>query len=125
MMWWLGLAALGVALADTWLLIVLPLPLWLTLAWAALSAALGWWLQRGEDLTLWSEIESDLQNGRLPTVEALDAMLAVLGGWALIAPGWLTDLGGGAMMVPLARRALIGPIRALLREWLGRRRNSG
>ena len=125
MMWWLGLAALGVALADTWLLIVLPLPLWLTLAWAALSAALGWWLQRGEDLTLWSEIESDLQNGRLPTVEALDAMLAVLGGWALIAPGWLTDLGGGAMMVPLARRALIGPIRALLREWLGRRRDSG
>ena len=123
--WWLGLAALGVALTDTWLLIVLPLPLWLTLAWAALSAGLGWWLQRGEDLTLWSEIESDLQNGRLPTIEALDAMLAVLGGWALIVPGWLTDLAGGAMMIPLARRVLIGPIRGVLREWLGHPRDSG
>ncbi len=116
MTWLLGLGALALALADVWLLLTLPLPLWLTIAGCAVTAGLGWWIQRGEDLTLWSELEADVRNGRVPTAEAIDAMLRVLAGWALIVPGWLTDLAGGIMMMPRVRQALIEPIRQELRR---------
>ena len=118
MTWVLGLLLSALALADAWLLIASPLSLWIIIAWCALTAALGWWGQRGEDLTLWSEIESDVQNGRVPTDEAVDAMLAVLGGWALIVPGWLTDVAGAFMMIPQARRASTRLIRQVVRNQL-------
>lgn len=119
MKWLVGLLVLFVALLDFWLLIALPLPLAATIVWGFASAALGWWLQRGEDLTLWTELESNVQNGRVPTWEALDAMLLVFAGWALIAPGWLTDTAGGIMMIPHVRRLAIEPIRYIVRVRLG------
>ncbi len=41
-------------------------------------------------------------------------MLVVLAGWALIVPGYLTDLAGAAVLVPPVRRFLVFPARALL-----------
>ena len=125
MMWMLGSLVSALALADAWLLIASPISLWTIVAWCALTAALGWWGQRGEDLTLWSEIESDVQNGRVPTDEAVDAMLAVLGGWALIVPGWLTDVAGGFMMIPQVRQASTRLIRRAVRTQLDGRRGNG
>ncbi|NIP72798.1 MAG: FxsA family protein, partial [Gammaproteobacteria bacterium] len=103
---------------EFWLMTALGQALAVVLLQAVATAVVGWWFARQEELSLWSELESDLQNGRVPTEEALDAMLVVLGGWGLIVPGWLTDLTGAALLVPAVRRLLMAPLRRLIREYL-------
>ena len=82
------------------------------------TGAVGWWFARREGLDLWSELESDLANGRLPTEEGLDAMLMLLGAWAMILPGLLTDLVGVALLVPLVRARAVPLVRNLMRQYL-------
>lgn len=121
MAWLVGLSLLILPGLEFWLLISLPFTLTAAIVQGCLTAAAGWWFSRGEGLDFWSELDSDLSNGRVPTEEGLDAMLVVAGGWALIAPGLLTDAAGAALLFPALRRRCIGPARALLRRYLIRK----
>lgn len=118
MVWVLAVLFLVVPWMEIWLLMSLDVALPVIVVQGAASAAVGWWFARGEDLSLWSDLESDIQNRRVPTEEGLDAMLTILGGWALIVPGWITDLAGAAVLVPAVRRLLIHPIRNAIRDYL-------
>ena len=118
MFWIVALLLLVVPALELWLMIRLDQPLPVVLVQGLVTAMVGWWFARREQLSLWTELESDIQNRRVPTEEALDAMLTVLGGWALIVPGWITDLLGAALLVPALRRLLIGPLRRTIRAWL-------
>jgi len=89
-----------------------------TVLWCSVTAALGWWFARGEDFSLWTLLEADLANGRVPTEEGVDALLELLGAWGLISPGVLTDLVGALLLVPPVRGMAVGPIRELLRSRL-------
>jgi UPF0716 protein FxsA len=87
--------------------------------WCLFTGAAGWWFARREELSLWTELESDLQNRRVPTAEGIDAMLQLIGAWGLILPGLLTDVLGCALLLPPVRAALVEPIRRYLKEsWL-------
>jgi len=118
MRWLVLLPLLVIPWLELWLVLRLDQSLVVVLLQGVATAAVGWWFARSEGLSLWSELESDLQNGRVPTEEALDAMLTVLGGWGLIVPGWITDLAGAALLVPAVRRLLIPTLRAILRDQL-------
>jgi len=121
MFWVLLIALLVVPWAEFWLVMQLNWPMWFILAWCAGAAAVGAWFIRGEDLSLWTELESDIQNRRVPTAEAIDAMLVLLGGWALILPGLISDALGILLLIPRIRAALIEPIRAFIRwHWVER-----
>jgi UPF0716 protein FxsA len=119
--WLAGLALLILPWLELWLMFRLDQALPVVVLQGVVTAAVGWWFARRERLSLWSELESDIANGRVPTEEALDAMLAVLGGWALIVPGWITDLIGAMLLVPAVRRVLMGPLRGLIRDYWVRR----
>lgn len=114
----LVLLLLVVPLLELWLMFGLGQALSLTILQAILTGVAGGWFAHKEGLSLWSELESDVQNGRVPTEEGLDAMLEVLGGWALIVPGWITDLVGAALVVPAVRQKLIPSIRQIIRDHL-------
>lgn len=87
--------------------------------WCVLTGVVGWWFARQEDLSLWTELESDIQNNRVPTEEGVDAMLKLLGAWGLIMPGLLTDMAGAALLVPRVRAYLVPGIRDWVREhWI-------
>ena len=119
MVWLLAVLLLGLPWLELWLMLRLEMALPVVVLQAAATAAAGWWFARQEGLSLWTELESDLHNQRVPTEEALDAMLIVLGGWALIVPGWITDLTGAVALVPAVRRVLIAPIRRVIRDhWI-------
>ncbi|HEX9842481.1 MAG TPA: FxsA family protein, partial [bacterium] len=105
--WLVALLLLVVPWLEVWLLFRLDQALPVVLLQGVGTAAVGWWFARREDLSLWTELESDIQNHRVPTEEALDAMLMVLGGWGLIVPGWITDVAGAALLVPAVRRLLM------------------
>ena len=118
MVWVAALLLLIVPWLELWLMFRLDQALPVVVLQALGTAAVGWWFARREDLSLWSELESDIQNRRVPTEEALDAMLTVLGGWALIVPGWITDVLGATLLVSAVRRLLIPWVRGMIRDHL-------
>lgn len=109
------LAFLVVPWVEFWLMMGLGFSLVTATLESLVTAGAGWWLSRGEGLGLWTELESDVQNGRVPTAEALDAMMVVIGGWCLIIPGLLTDLLGAVLLVPAIRRLAMEPLRRWIR----------
>ena len=119
MIWLIGsLLFLVLPGVEIWVFLDLGLHFAVLLLLSVFTGGVGWWYARKEGLDLWTELESDLANKRLPTIEGLDAMLMVLGGWALILPGLITDVIGGALMVPAVRNLAVPFIRQTLRRYL-------
>ena len=116
MVWILGILLLLVPLLELWLVVRMGYP-WTAMAvWCVATAAVGWRFARRENLSLWTELESDVQNGHLPTTEGVDTMLVLLGGWGLIVPGLVTDLAGAALLIPPLRRVMIDLVRNTIRN---------
>lgn len=103
---------------EFWLMMGLGFSLATAVALGVVTAAVGWWHAWGEGLDLWTELESDIQNQRVPTAEALDAMLVMIGGVLLIVPGIVTDMMGGVLLVPAIRRIVMPTLRSSIRRLL-------
>jgi UPF0716 protein FxsA len=78
-----------------------------TLALMVLDAMLGTWLMRSQSRAVWRRARQALSSGRAPAREVLDGALIIAGGALLIAPGFLTDVLGAALLIP-PTRTLIG-----------------
>ena len=116
MVWILGILLLMVPSLELWLLVRMGYSWTVTAVWCAATAAVGWRFARQENLSLWTELESGVQNGHLPTTEGVDMMLVLLGGWGLIVPGLVPDLAGGALLVPPLRRVITDIVRNTIRD---------
>jgi UPF0716 protein FxsA len=67
----------------------------------------GTWLMRAEGRATLRRIRAALAAGRSPGPEAVDGALALAGGPLLIVPGFITDVLGLALLVPLVRRRAV------------------
>jgi UPF0716 protein FxsA len=86
---------------------------WWTIALLVADSLLGSWLMRHQGRTVWRRFNDTVQAGRVPAREVLDGTLVIFGGALLLAPGFITDILGLALLVP--------PTRALVRAILSRR----
>ena len=80
----------------------------------------GAWLAKREGLVAWRRFQLALAEGRTPTREVADGAMVLLAGGLLLIPGFLTDILGLLLLIPVSR--------ALLRRWvpaLARRRAFG
>lgn len=112
-----GVAVLGfllVPLAEIFVLIQVGQvigPWWTVLVLIAMSV-LGAALVRREFRNTWQALQGALRTGRVPSRELADAGMVVVGGTLLLTPGFLTDIVGFAMLLPvtrpLFRKALLG-----------------
>ncbi|MEJ7726325.1 MAG: FxsA family protein [Actinomycetes bacterium] len=113
------MAALGfllVPIAEIFVLIQVGQaigPWWTVLLLVAMSV-LGAWLVRREFRNTWTALQSALRSGRLPSSELADAGMVVVGGTLLLTPGFLTDVVGLAMLLPLTRPLFRRMLLALL-----------
>ena len=82
------------------------------------TLAAGVWLMQGENFSLWTLVESELHNKRLPAEEVLADLLLLGGGVLLIVPGLLTDALGLAIFIPAVRQECIQLIRKSMRKSL-------
>ena len=66
-----------IPLLEIWILIQIGVAASLNAVFilCVISAGAGWWLMRGEDFSIWTLIETELQNRRLPTEELLSDFL--------------------------------------------------
>ena len=76
----------------------------------------GLWLMREEDFSIWTLVEVELQQRRLPTDELWQAFLLWLAGGLLLVPGVLTDALGLSLTVPDIRSALIDQLNRYFRQ---------
>ena len=82
------------------------------------TLAAGIWLMQGEHFYLWTIVESELQNNRLPAEEVVADLLLLGGGILLIVPGLITDALGLAVFIPAVRKECIQLIRKRMRKSL-------
>ena len=78
----------------------------------------GVWLMQSEHFSLWTIVESELHNNRLPAEEVVADLLLLGGGVLLIVPGLLTDALGLAVFIPAVRQECIQLIRKSMRKSL-------
>ena len=83
------------------------------------TLAAGAWLIQSENFSLWTLVESELRNRRVPTEEVLADLLLWGGGVLLIVPGFLTDALGLVIFIPAVRQESIQWIRKRMQESLG------
>ena len=82
------------------------------------TLAAGLWLMQGEHFSLWTIVESELHNNRLPTEEVVAELLILVSGVLLIVPGLLTDALGMAVFIPVVRQECIQLVRNSMRKSL-------
>ncbi len=83
-----------------------------TLALLVLDGFVGAALARSQGRNAWERFNRALGEGRVPARETFDGAMIILGGALLLAPGFITDVFGFALLIP--------PTRALLRGVVGR-----
>jgi UPF0716 protein FxsA len=86
---------------------------WPTLLLLLLDAIVGSWLLKHQGRVAWRRFNQALAERRMPGKEVADGFLVILGGALLIAPGFLTDILGVLLLIPVTRAFF----RRILRRW--------
>lgn len=87
---------------------------WPTITLLVVDSLVGAWLVRNEGRKAWHAFRGALSEMRWPGDEVAQGALVLVGGALLLTPGFVTDVAGLAMVVPVTRSALS----AGLRRWL-------
>ena len=121
-MWWiLSVILLVLPSIEIWVLMQLTvfMPLSTIFLQSVVTIAAGLWLMQGENFSLWTLVESELRNRRVPTEEVFADLLLWCGGALLIVPGLLTDALGLVIFIPVVREQSIDWLRKRVQESLG------
>ncbi len=106
---------IGVPLVEILILIKLGevMGFWNTILLVIGTGIVGAYLAKLYGLTIWYQIQQDLQKGQMPTDKLMDGLLVLVGGIVLLTPGLLTDILGLALLFPLTR--------TIFKQWLIKR----
>ncbi|MGK5093667.1 FxsA family protein [Deltaproteobacteria bacterium TL4] len=116
----LSLFLLITPLIEVWLLLQFyrQTTFWSVFILCTLTCALGTWLMRNENISILTLIETEIQNGRLPTEELLDAFLIWASGLCLVVPGLISDSVGFVLVFPGCRKWCVEKIRSYLKNYV-------
>lgn len=76
---------------------------WWTIALLVLDSILGAWLVKREGRRAWAALREALASGRMPHRELADGALVLVGGTLLMTPGFVSDVVGILLVLPLTR----------------------
>lgn len=76
---------------------------WPTIFLVIGTGIIGAYLAKIYGLTIWYQIQKDLQTGRMPADKLVDGLLVLIGGIVLLTPGLLTDIFGLLLLFPITR----------------------
>ncbi|MEX0790867.1 MAG: FxsA family protein, partial [Actinomycetota bacterium] len=63
-------------------------------------------LAKREGLAVWTRFRATLARGEVPSTELIDGVLVLFGAALLLTPGFLTDVLGLVLLVPVSRAAV-------------------
>lgn len=76
---------------------------WWTILLLVLDSILGTMLIRAEGRRAWRALREALSTGRMPAAELADGALILVGGTLMLAPGFVTDVAGVLLILPVTR----------------------
>jgi len=112
-------AFIVVPVLEIWVIIQIGqvIGAWWTVLLLIADAVFGSWLVRHEGGRAWRALQDALQQGRLPANELADGVLLLIGGTLMLAPGFVSDLVGVLLILPITR-----PVgRRILARFIARR----
>ncbi|HEV2755861.1 MAG TPA: FxsA family protein [Actinomycetota bacterium] len=92
-----------------------------TLGLLILVSVAGAWLLKQQGVAVWRSLQATMARGEMPTKEATDGALILLGGALLLTPGFVTDLVGLVFLIPPTRAFVKSGFRKLLGTWAAKR----
>ncbi|WP_134766011.1 FxsA family protein [Nocardioides sp. 1609] len=103
--WFLLVAFVVVPIAEIYVLIQVGqvIGAWWTVVLLVADSILGSWLVRREGGRAWQALRTALETGRMPAAELADGALLLAGGLLMLSPGFVTDLLGILLILPLTR----------------------
>lgn len=106
------IAFIVVPVVELWLILQIGsmIGVFPTIALLIIDSIIGSWLLRTQGRNVWGSFRRATDAGRIPTTEAVDGFLVVMGGTLLLLPGFLSDFVGLAMILPPSRKLLRGRI---------------
>ena len=101
----LAIAFVVVPLAEIWAILQVGRLVgpWWTIALLVLDSLVGAWLVKREGGRAWRALREALQGGRMPARELADGALVLIGGTLMLSPGFLLDVVGLLLVLPLTR----------------------
>lgn len=85
---------------------------WWTVALLVADSVLGALLLRHEGARAWRAFRQALEEGRWPGDEVAQGALVIVGGTLLLTPGFITDIIGFLLLIPLSRRLVSSTLRS-------------
>jgi len=82
--------------------------LWPTILIVVLTGIVGASLARYQGFLIINKIRSDVSSGRVPARELIDGLLVLIGGIVLLTPGFITDICGFFLLIPITRNLVKG-----------------
>jgi len=77
-----------------------------TIGIVLLTGVVGAWMARIQGLSVISELNTSVAQGKVPGKELVNAVLVFVGGALLLTPGFVTDILGFLMIMPGTRDAI-------------------
>lgn len=94
---------------------------WSVVAVIILTGFLGVALAKQQGMETWKKAQQSMQHGIVPKEQVIDGLCIFAGGLLLVTPGFITDIIGFVLILPLTRHPIKLQIEKLLR-WLINRR---
>src|SRR3954471_8461396 len=69
---------------------------------------------KSQGRAVWGRFNSTLREGRIPAREIVDGVLVIFGGAFLITPGFITDILGFLLLIPVTRTLFRGTLQKRL-----------
>ncbi|EGL82116.1 FxsA cytoplasmic membrane protein [Caldalkalibacillus thermarum TA2.A1] len=116
----LALLMIVVPVMELWVLITVGkwIGAWYTIGLVILTGVIGAWLAKREGLHTLQLIRLQLSQGQMPGSALIDGACILVGGAALLTPGFITDAVGFLLLVPYTRNIFKAWLRRLFERWI-------
>ncbi len=103
--WLLALIFFGIPLLEILVLIRVGQVIgpWWTILLLIVDSVVGAWLMRREGAKAFRALSQALSSGRMPARELADGILVLAGGLLMLSPGFVTDVFGMVLILPVTR----------------------
>jgi UPF0716 protein FxsA len=85
-----------------------------------ITASLGAYLAKSQGFRVLREIQEATNRGYMPGNELLHGFFVLIGSFALLTPGFLSDIIGFSMLIPQIRKIYVGIAKGIIRKKMKR-----
>ncbi|WP_062104304.1 FxsA family protein [Bacillus niameyensis] len=94
---------------------------WPTVLLIIVTGFLGAYLARKQGIKALYQVQDQLLSGQPPGIALLDGVCILLGGILLLSPGFITDVTGLLLLLPITRKLVRPYLLKLIKKWINRK----